>query len=186
MSKIRFLLTVIALLVIGENRAAAAEAVGMEILQDGEHIAGFTVTYSGESEAEIWLMLRNMPLTFERDFSIPTDPSDSTTATLTGSIEIRTHRRGDPGSGTRTEQLRLVLRGSTDWYVAESDIDRTLMSAGLKIPGNAPVPEENAPLPKDNAIGIYWCILLCLMGLVAVVAVILVVRRRSSRATAQQ
>ncbi len=146
----------------------------MEILQDGKPVAGFTVTYAGESEAEIWLMLKDIPLTFERAFPIPVDPDDSTKATLSGSIEIRTHRRGDAGTGTFTDHLKLVRRGSARWYVVEADIDQTLKAAGLEIP----VPSTTSvTTPATAWTGFYWVAALCLAGLLVAAVVLLVIRR---------
>jgi hypothetical protein len=118
----RSLLIAVLLVAGGALRASAAVAVGMEILRDGNHVAGFTITHRGESEAEIWHMLKDIRLTFERDFPIPVDAEDSTKATLTGAIEIRMRRRGEAGTGTVTDHLQLVRRGS-QWYVAEADVE---------------------------------------------------------------
>ena len=162
------------MIALSAHRASAAEAVGMEILQDGKHVAGFTVTYTGESEAEIWLMLKDIPLTFERDFPIRVNAENSTKATLSGSIEIRTHRRGDAGTGTFTDYLQLVRRGSAQWYVVEADVDRTLKAAGLEAP-------EPLPTPTTVWTGLYWGAAVCLAGLV-ITAVVLQAFRRGARA----
>jgi hypothetical protein len=145
----------------------------MEILQDGKHVAGFTITHRGEPEAEIWLKLKEIRLTFERDFEIPVDAEDGTKATLSGSIEIRTRRRGEPGTRTVTDHLQLVRRGS-QWYVAEADVDRTLKAAGLRVPVRSTTPATVWTKPL-------WAVALCL-AVVAAVAVVLLIIRRGTRA----
>ena len=60
----------------------AAEIAGMDVLLAGKHICGFAYTYDGESEAEIWRMVKTQPLTFERDFDVPADPANPRTAPL--------------------------------------------------------------------------------------------------------
>lgn len=146
--------------------AVAAEATGIEILIDGKSVAGFTTTYQGESQAEIWLMLKQTPLTFERDFQVPASDADPSQATLTGQILLRTYRRGDPGTATLCDSLELVRRGNR-WFVAEQDVDRTLKAAGLRPPDEpAPTPAE---VSKSAAI---WSLLIAavLVVLIAFVA----------------
>jgi hypothetical protein len=84
------------------------------------------------------------PLTFERDFDIPADAEDGSRATLTGTLQIRTYRRGDPGTGTTTDQLKLIQRKPGKWYVVESEVERTMKAAALVAKLNAPSPAEYA------------------------------------------
>ena len=169
----RSLLIAVLLVAGGAHRASAAVAVGMEILQDGKHVAGFTITHRGESEAEIWLKMKDIRLTFARDFAIPVDAEDSAKATLTGSIKVRTRCRGEPGTGIVTDHLQLVRRSSL-WYVVDADVDRTLKAAGLKVPAQATTPATVWTEPL-------WAVALCLSGLV-VAAVVLLIIRRGTRA----
>ncbi|MEK6233774.1 MAG: hypothetical protein N2C14_03595 [Planctomycetales bacterium] len=164
----------IALLVaLGAHRAWAAEATGMEILQDGEHVAGFTITHMGQSEAEIWLLLKEIPLTFERDFSIPVDPNDDAKATLTGSLEIRTHRRGDAGTGTVTDHVDLVRRGASDWHMTDAEVDRTLKATGLK-------PPTKTATPRSAPTSLFMVLPLGVIGLVIVIAFLAFVMGRGT------
>lgn len=140
------------LLALVAPAASAAEAVGIEVLQDGKHIAGFTITHQGESEAELWMMLREVPLTFQRDFSIPVDADDSTKSALVGSIEVRVHRRGDAGAGITTDRLEFVRRGDR-WFVTDADVERTLQAADSKI---AATPSTAAKRQLS------WTLVLCL------------------------
>lgn len=120
------------------RRMCAAEAVGIDILQDGRQVAGYTITWTGETEAELWMNLKETRLTFERNFEIPVDPDENYRATLTGKIEIRAMRRGDPGASTTVDQLRLRLKGPDHWVVHSEDVEATLKAAGLQIPDPRP------------------------------------------------
>lgn len=173
MNRYMFFIATLLLVAVGTQQASAAEAVGMEILQDGKSVAGFTITYSGETEAEIWLMLKDVRLTFERDFPIPVDADDPMKATLTGAIEVRTRRRGDPGTSMVTDHVDLVRRGPTDWYLAESEVDRTLRATGL------PLPTKKRPTARDS-MGLYWLIPFSLLVLVITVVLFLITRRGST------
>ena len=87
-----------------------------------------------KSDAELWIKLRDIPLTFERDFKIPVDPDDDNKATIRGEIEISARLRGDRSrSPAKTDHLRFVRRGDR-WFLAEEDIIRTLKLAGLAVP----------------------------------------------------
>lgn len=127
--------------------ASAAEAVGIDILQDGKQIAGYTITWSGETEAELWMNLKETRLTFERDFEIPVDPNEKYKATLIGKIEIRATRRGDPGASTTVDRLRLKLKGPDYWVVDSEDVEATLKAAGLEIPARQPQIERAHYVP---------------------------------------
>ena len=141
--KLTFSLTVV-LGILAAQKALAAEAVGMSILQDGQHVAGFTITYDGQTEAELWMMLKEIPLTFERDFEVPVDPEDGDKATLSGSIEVHAKRRGTPGSKTTVETVRILRQGPDRWVMVPQDVERTLKAAGLAIPVGGPSPRAIA------------------------------------------
>ena len=140
---------VVALTVIAgfAEPASAAEAVGIDILQDGTQVAGYTITWTGETEAELWMNLKETRLTFERDFEIPVDAEEKYRATLTGKIEIRATRRGDPGASTTVDKLRLILKGPDHWVVHIEDVEATLKAAGLQMPEQQPQMERTHHVP---------------------------------------
>ncbi|MBC8288821.1 MAG: hypothetical protein H8E37_00745 [Planctomycetes bacterium] len=133
--------------IVGVSTASAAEAVGIDILQDGKQVAGYTITWTGETEAELWMNLKETRLTFERDFEIPVDPKEENKATLTGKIEIRAMRRGRAGTSTTVDRLRLKRSGSGHWMVDGEDVEATLKSAGLKVPVPRPQIEQADYVP---------------------------------------
>lgn len=137
--------------VVGLARfASAAEAVGIDILQDGKHVAGYTITWTGETEAELWMNLKETPLTFERDFEIPIDPDEKYKATLIGKIELRATRRGNPGASTTVDKLHLKLKGPGHWCVASEDVEATLKAAGLQKPRPRPQVERAGHVPLET------------------------------------
>lgn len=138
------LLLAVALGALTAQNVLAAEAVGMSILRDGKFVAGFTITYEGQAEAELWMMLKEIPLTFERGFEIPVDPEDSDKAILKGNIEIHAKRRGTPGSKTTVETVRFLRQGPDRWVMDRQDVERTLKAAGLTIPEGASSPRAVA------------------------------------------
>jgi len=143
---------VVALTVIAgfAKLASAAEAVGIDILQDGKQVAGYTITWTGETEAELWMNLKKTRLTFERDFEIPVDPDEKYKATLTGKVEIRATRRGDPGARTTVDKLRLKLKGPDHWVVDSEDVEATLKAAGLQNPKTRPQVERTGYVPLET------------------------------------
>jgi hypothetical protein len=129
------------------KNTSSAEAAGIDILQDNEPAAGYTITWTGETEAELWLNLKETRLTFERDFEIPVDPVEKNKAALTGKIELRATRRGIPGARTTVDQLRLKLKGPGHWVVDSEDVEATLTSAGLQVPEQQPQMERTHHVP---------------------------------------
>lgn len=113
------------------DRVGAAEVAGMDILIDGKQVAGYAMTYNGESEKERWLLLKKTSLTFERDFKAPNDPSQPDRATLRGKIRLQASRRNRPGTAVVIKQLTLERRKDR-WYVTDDEVDRTLRASGLK------------------------------------------------------
>lgn len=154
--------------------AFAAEAVGVEIKDDGKNVAGYVITHKGESDAELWMMLRDQHLTFERDYEIPVDENDPTRATLTGDLQIHVHRRGDTGVGTSVAELRLEKRGDR-WFLTDAEIERTREAAGLALP---PPP----PAPKEKTVFRIWLVALGLVAFLFAIAAWIVGRSRISPA----
>ncbi len=152
----------------------AAEIAGVAILQDGEHVAGIAITYGGETEAELWLLMQTHPLIFERDFTIPVSDDDPTTATLTGAIEVQTYRRGDPGTTLKTDQIQIVQRGSDQWFVVQGDIERTLKAAGLTRPD--PKPTGATSTNSSSTISSFIAPL-CIIGALLLVVLLFYFRR---------
>jgi hypothetical protein len=149
--------------------AVAAEATGVTIRIDGKSVAGFTTTYRGETEAQIWQMLKQTPLTFERDFAIPLSDVDPDRATLSGQIRIETFRRGDPGTGTVCDRLELVRRGG-EWFVADQDVDRTLKATGLPLPDASTSTPPAISESLDIGVLLVGAVLVLLIALVAFLA----------------
>ena len=129
------------------KNTSAAEAAGIDILQDNEPAAGYTITWTGETEAELWMNLEETRLTFERDFEIPVDPVEKNKAALTGKIEIQATRRSIPGARTTVDQLRLKLKGPGHWVVDSEDVEATLTAAGLQVPEQQPQIERTHHVP---------------------------------------
>ena len=178
------LLSVLALTMVAgiAKNTSAAEAAGIDILQDNEPAAGYTITWTGEIEAELWMNLKETRLTFERDFEIPVDPVEKNKAALTGKIEIRATRRGIPGARTTVDQLRLKLKGPGHWVVDSEDVEATLTAVGLQNPKTRPHVERTGYVSLETWVKVGMIGFALFLGCAAWVKK----KRRSTHASSDQ
>jgi hypothetical protein len=114
--------------------AAAAEVAGVAVRLNGKDVAGIAITYDDHTEAQLWALLNDHYLTFERDFAIPVKPDDANAATLEGKIVVHTFRRGDSRVSVEVKKLDLVKKETANglgWYVSEADARRLANLAGV-------------------------------------------------------
>lgn len=106
-----------------------ATAAGADIELNGKYIAGYTITLDGESREDLVRQLCRHHLTFERDFEVPVEAKDPSSATLTGKIRILSKIRGDREVMAITKVLKLVKREG-NWYVEPKSLKRALETDG--------------------------------------------------------
>lgn len=107
------------------NPAPAATAAGAGIKVSGEQVAGYAVTWNGESREKLVRQLTTYHLTLERDFQIPFDPNNPRQADLEGDIELITKIAGDRQLMATANKLRLVERDG-HWFVEATSLEQAL------------------------------------------------------------
>jgi len=131
---VSFSLAIVCTFLVHLPQAFAAEAGGVEIEHQGKRVAGYTITWSGESDEDLIAGLYHQSLSLEPAYRSMTELAELETLRLEGDVAVKVYRRGTPtGTSVEIDGLTLIRdpAGNDRWSVPIAEVDRLMESAGI-------------------------------------------------------